>query len=470
LKAIQGLEEKQPNNPLTYNLKGAALLGKKDVASARKSFERALELDATYFPATMNLAQLDASEKKFDAAKQRFEAILSKDKKHLQAMLALASLAATKGDKAETVSWLEKAKAENPKAQQPFLALSRYYLQNSELKKALEVAQQGEAINPEGPEMLDALGLAQLANNDRDGALSTFGKLTRLEENSPLAHFRLAAAQAALENRAAATLSLKRAVEIKPDFQDALVLLAGIYTREARYAEALKVAADVQQRFPKSAAGFLLEGDALLAQNKAAQAVKAVEQAYTISRTGPVLVKLHAAMIAADDKGAAQTLADGWLKQHPDDHTVGLYVAEQNLRTQDYKAAAAQYEKILAKTPSNPMALNNYAWALGQLKDARAIEYAEKAYGLASDNPSIVDTLAVLLLDAGKTQRALDLLQSATNLAPDSPDIRYHFAQALVKSGQKAKARQELERALESGRKFADEEAAKQLLKDLRNN
>src|SRR5262249_30242745 len=42
LKAMESLEKKQPNNPLTYNLKGTIYKGKKDAAAARKALEHAL--------------------------------------------------------------------------------------------------------------------------------------------------------------------------------------------------------------------------------------------------------------------------------------------------------------------------------------------------------------------------------------------------------------------------------------------
>src|SRR4029079_37046 len=92
LKATQSLEKKQPNNPLTYNLKAAIYLGKKDTASARKNLERALELQPTYFPAAMNLAQLDLAERNPQSARRRLEAILEKDKDSAQALLPLADL------------------------------------------------------------------------------------------------------------------------------------------------------------------------------------------------------------------------------------------------------------------------------------------------------------------------------------------------------------------------------------------
>src|SRR6266850_1632557 len=50
LEALKSLEKKQPDNPLTHNLRGLALILKGDVSEARVSFERALKLRPTYRP------------------------------------------------------------------------------------------------------------------------------------------------------------------------------------------------------------------------------------------------------------------------------------------------------------------------------------------------------------------------------------------------------------------------------------
>jgi putative PEP-CTERM system TPR-repeat lipoprotein len=56
LKAMDRLERKQPDNPLTYNLKAAIYVGTKDLPSARANLQHALRVQPLYVPAAMNLA------------------------------------------------------------------------------------------------------------------------------------------------------------------------------------------------------------------------------------------------------------------------------------------------------------------------------------------------------------------------------------------------------------------------------
>ena len=49
--------KKQPDNPATHNLRARALLAKKDIAGARKNFDKALSINPTFFPAVCQPGQ-----------------------------------------------------------------------------------------------------------------------------------------------------------------------------------------------------------------------------------------------------------------------------------------------------------------------------------------------------------------------------------------------------------------------------
>ena len=467
LTALGSLEKKQPNNPLTYNFKGAAYVGKKDFANARKSFERALELNPAYFPATANLAQLELQDKKPEAAKQLFLAVLEKDKNNLQAMLALASLATVSKQSTEALVWIQKARTANPKAPQPSLALVRYYMQAGDTKLAVAAAQEAQNQSPDNLELLDLLGMVQLAAAQNSDAITTFEKLRKLQPDSPLVHYRTAQAELAAKNESAAEASLRKALTLKPDFLDAQVALARMHVQAKRFDEALAVANAAMKSTPKSPAGHVLAGDIFMAQDKPAQGASAYQAAYNLAKSGGILIKLHNAENAAG-KNVSTAILESHLKDNPQDLQVRLYLADLMMKKNLYPEATKHYQFILERDPQNLLALNNIAWTLQQLKDPRAMKFAEDAYRLQPSNPAIEDTLAMLLLEAGKTARAVELLQAAAAKAPDSPEISFHLAQAFEKSGERDKAKMILERILASGKKFSEEAEAKELLAQLK--
>lgn len=470
LKALKTLEEKQPNNPLTYNLKGSIYVGKKDTASARKQLAHALELQPTYIPAATNLAILDLRDKNPQAARGRFESILSKDKDNVQALLSLANFGQQIGatDK-EQLDWLQRAAKASPNAAQPRLMLARFHARNGEPKKALEAAQQAQTVNPDNPEVLDALGSAQINAGQQEQAVRTYSKLASLQPDSPAVLQRLAVAQAANNNSLAATATLKKALALKPDFVPALVSLADLEMRAGRHAEALRIAHDAQKQKPKSGAGYVLEGDVLMAQKKYTEAAQAYEKAFGKDRNGVIAIKLHAAYARAGNVQEADARLAQWLKESPEDVAVRTYAAETSLTSGKWARAIEQYQWLQQKYPQNVVILNNLAWAYQQAKDPRALETAEHAYKLKPDNAAAADTLGWILVERGDASRGLELLDKASGAAPESATIRYHLAQAALKAGDKTRARRELERLLASKSSFPQESDARDLLNQLSN-
>ncbi|HVK54669.1 MAG TPA: XrtA/PEP-CTERM system TPR-repeat protein PrsT [Burkholderiales bacterium] len=468
-KAIRSLEKKQPDNPLTYNLRGAAEMSRKKVTEARKSFEKALSISPTYFPAAMNLAQLDLQNKNPQAARKHLEAILEKEPNHLQALIALAGLGSQINASMQDVeNWLMRAKSGNPTTPQPALLLSRYHLSKGDSKKAMELALEASAISPDSPEVLDALGLVQLTSGEKNAAATTFGKLVSLQPKSAIALVRLANAQYASDNITGATASLKKALELKPDLLEALTAMVAIETRAKRYSEAMQIVKKVEAQTSGSPIGASLEGDVRFAEKQFVQAAAAYEKAYGISRSGPLAIKLHAALAQSSkfDEGEARLLA--WLKDNPNDVPARVYLADAFIKRDKHKNAIEQYEWIMKSQPGNLLAMNNLAWAYQQVKDPRALQVAEQAYKAASNSAPVLDTYGWMLVEQGQTDKGLDLLQRATSLAPDAQEIRFHYASALHRAGKKDQARIELERILSSGVKFAQESEATALLGKLK--
>lgn len=467
LEAIANLERKLPKNPLTQNLRAAALMGKQDQAGARRALEQALAIQPGFFPAAINLARMDMKENNPQAARKRFEAILAVDKGNLNAMLALADLAAAARQEQEVLSWLEKAVKAHPDVLAPRQRLIQHYLGKKDNRKALSSAKEAASAIQDSAEAIHLLGVTQAQAGDMKGAIETFTRLTEKARNSPDAYLRLAMAQAADKQLAPARASLERALQIEPRHvrsQDALLRLE---LAENKLDAALRIARQIQAQSPKSPLGFDREADILLAQKRVPQAVKAYELALSRGGGAGTLVKLYRAMSqTGDNKGAEQKLK-AWLQAHPDDLNVRLFAAEQYLAGNRNREAIALYEEILRKSPAQVVALNNLATLYQKEKDKRALATAEQALKLAPGQPGIQDTVGWILVEQGQLPRALELLRAAADKAPRSASIRYHYAVALARSGKRTEAKRELEAALGGGQNFPEREDAKSLLKGL---
>lgn len=466
LAAVNALE-KQQDSAQVQQLKGAVYMVQSKNTEARAAFEKALSLQPTFLPAVTNLARLDLLDKKPDAAKARFTGFLDKNKDSIEAMTALAELAMVQKNTAEATSWYEKASATAPNATAPALKLGAHYLATEQAPKALSLARKFQATHPTDPGVLELLGQSQALTKDLNGALDTYSKLVNVLPKAPGAQLRLAQVQLALNNESAAANHLKRAVDLQPDFVPARILQANMALRGKRPEEALTVARDLQKAAPKVPLGYVIEGDALILQQKFPQAVQAFEKAQGLTPSSEGMVKVMQALQAGGKNKEALARGQAWLAKQPDDARVSVMVAELKLAAKDYKGAIVLLENAQKRVPDNPLVLNNLAWAYQQVKDPRALATAEKAYKLASDSPGVMDTLGWVLVEQGDTARGLPLLQKASSQAPNSPDIRFHLAQALNKSGDKAGARRELDKLLASNANFDRADEARALLKSL---
>jgi putative PEP-CTERM system TPR-repeat lipoprotein len=341
------------------------------------------------------------------------------------------------------------------------------YLSKKEVKSALVAAQEAVAVLPERAEILDAAGRAQQAAGDYNQALATYGKLAALKPDSQIPFLRMAEIEVASNNKEAALQSLRKALKVKPDSVEAQRGIMMLELDAGRIKEALVVAREVQRQRPKEAIGYSLEGDAHASKNAWADAAAAYRAGLKEVPVSELAGKLYSALLGGGNTAEAEKFAETWLKEHPKDARFRLQLGELATARKDYAGAAKQYRLLLEAQPENAAVLNNLAWVAGQMKDPKAIEYAEKANKLAPNQPAVMDTLAVLLLDKGDSARALDLLKKALELAPQASQIRLNYARALLKTGQKTEAKGELDQLAKLGDKFPAQAEVGQLLKGL---
>ena len=468
LKAIGDLEKKQPDKPLAHNLRGAVYAAKGDMSAARQSFERALALDPADFGAAASLARMDLADKRPDDARKRFDAVLAKDPKNTRALLALAELRAQAGGTTDEVAALiTKAISVDPSSTLPRVVLINHFMRNKEPKKASAAAQDALAAIPGRPELLELAGQAQMAAGDTNQALVTFRKLSEARPGAPEPYVRIAGVQLANKDVDGAVQSLKKALALKPDMLGVQRAIVKVNLDAGRESDALAMAKEIQKQRPTESSGYVLEGDIYASKKTWPAAIAAYRAGLKSSATTDLAMRLDTSLrangnVAEADKGTA-----AWLKDHPADREYRIYLAEASLAKRDWATSAAKYKEVLAIKADDPLALNNLAYVSGQLKDPKAIEYAEKALKLAPNSPAILDTLGVLLVEKGDTKRGVEYLQRASTLSPASAAIRLNLARGLIKDGQKAAAKKELETLAQLGDRFPGQTDVTKLMQGL---
>ncbi len=468
LAAADAFVKKQPSNPLAWNVKGVVYSSQRDYAAARASFDQALKLDPGYVAAAYNLAQLDLVQRNPDAARKGYERILAKDPRNEQALLAIASLlGATRAPTAEVKASIERAINANPSSVRARFALINYYAQQRDAKGALAAAQAANSAIPDNLQLLDILGSAQQAAGENNQALETMARAVKLQPENPLPLLRLAGVQATLKDYDASIATLRKAIALQPGLPSSWLALSGVYLVSGRVDAGLAEARRLQKEMPTRAAGYALEGNLLMNQKKAPDAAKAYREALAREPLPLLAVSLYSSLQAAGRQDQATVMAQRWQKENPKDVVLRSLQGQQALVAKDYKTAVTHLRAALEAEPDSIVTLNNLAWALNELGDPKALEYAERAASLAPYAPAVMDTQGWILVAQGKNARGIELLRTASGLSPQDADIRLHFAKALLKSGDKVGAKTELEAVAVLTKPSPARAEAQQMLKEL---
>lgn len=468
LAAVDRMEKKAPpTNALPSNLRGSVLAARGDLAAARTAFEKAVQIDPKFFPAAANLASLDLREGRPGDARQRYETLLSNDPKNPQAGVALAVLTArTGGTRDEVLAQLRRAREANPDAVLPILATARYLMQTNAPKDAIPMLQEAANRNPSDARIPDQLALAFRQSEQPTQAIANWEKVLRLDPKAALAQFRIGETQLAGGDRDAALASFRKASEIAPEAVEPKAAMAALLLQQNRRDEAMRIAAGVRENEKTKVAGLVLEGDLNAASGQLPDAIQKYRSAFDEQRTLPVGSKLHRALLAAQREGDADRMLRDWIRAEPSNLPLRMFAGESQTARRHWKESFEQYAVVLEKEPKNPIALNNAAWALHELKDERALEYGRRAYEAAPKSAAVIDTYGTILVARGD-RKGVDLMREAVSLAPTNPQLRLHLAQALAKFDDRPGARAELDTLLKATPEGPVAEQARELLAKL---
>jgi tetratricopeptide (TPR) repeat protein len=170
------------------------------------------------------------------------------------------------------------------------------------------------------------------------------------------------------------------------------------------------------------------------------------------------------ARLSTGDRAAAKTAFMKAVSLLPDNGDIRLQLA--SLQEEDGEFSAA----VVSLEPRNVIALNNLAYALAvRTKELdEALTIARRAYGVAPEDPNVLDTLGWIEHLKGDPQEAATRLRAAAQRAPNSADIRLHAALVLAKAGAIAEASKHLEAALRLDPSLEGRDEVRELQRRLR--
>lgn len=469
LKAIAALEAKAPALPIPHALRARVFMQQGKVADARRSFERAFEIDSEYYPGVAGLVEIDAMDRKWDAAATRLEAHLRDVPRNYAALLRLTQVRVAANSAPEVIKrTLEQAVQAQPADMPPRLLLIDFLIARRDLAAARTAAEQAVTAVPGTAELEDALGRVLLEAGDARQAVSAFAKVVSLAPTSALAYLRLGTAQLRAGDLTAGRTSLERARQLDPRSTDVTSAVQNLMLVERKFGEALALARQVQKSDPKSSYGYLLEADVHLNQRKLPEAINALRESFTRQPVSALAMRLHGLQVLADRNADADRFAADWLKSNPSDADFISHLGSISMQRGAYPSAEAHYRKVVELRADDAVALNNLAWTLVQQGKPEALQHARRANELRPGQPALMDTLASALRASGALPEAVQWQQKTVTASNGEPRYRMRLAELLIATNNPTKAREELKVLEALGENFAQRDKVMELLKSVR--
>jgi tetratricopeptide (TPR) repeat protein len=216
-------------------------------------------------------------------------------------------------------------------------------------------------------------------------------------------------------------------------------------------------------RAPEEPERSLALAQFLARQNRPGEAIEILKKAWTNCPPERVALTALTAYDTPSADQAQKSQIESWvveaIQKRPDAAGLVPRLAAIRYRQGRYDEAETLFRQALASNSDNPQALNDLAWVLSQRdpspsKNQEALELVNRAIDIAGDNPTPLDTRAVIFLQLGQTDRALADLGRAIKLRPTSRVYHFHLARAHLLAKNEAESRRAFQRAEELGLKL----------------
>lgn len=468
LEAATQLRAKQPDSSLPLNLLGGIYLQMGDTAKAREQFQAALTKEPANPSAAHNLAALALQADDVATAKALYEAVLQQHPDNLRNLLLLAELEIQQGARERATELLAQAMKTHPEAPSVRLLQGRDLLLAGQAQAALALADELLKSNASYADALALRGQAQLALNQPQEALQTLQQLVSEQPQSAQAHYLLASVYSVTGERPKLKAELEQALALDPQHFDSQVALMRLAMVANQPDEANRLLQALRQSHPQRLDVEAHAGWLALQQHRPQEAIAAYSKVYPSLQSTSLTLEFAQAYWQANQPQQAFALLEGWYAQYPKDFQAAAALINLYLATGQGQKAVPLLEKLVEYSPENVTALNSLAWHLREQAPERALNYARRANQLQSNEPLLMDTLGVILLQRGDVAEALVQLRAAAAGAPDNRTLQYHLAQALAQAGQRQEARVLLERVLQQPGDFQEDDKARALLEQLR--
>ena len=193
-------------------------------------------------------------------------------------------------------------------------------------------------------------------------SLSKYQEVVRLDRTIDVAHYEIARIQLYLDNKEGALNAVKKAIDLAPNNQWYIRLLAQIYTDNGYYEDAALLYTPLIRRFPKLPDFYYEQSDLFVKAglfDKAIQTLADLQREIGINET--TAKRRHVLFLEKGKTKEAGQELEALVNAFPNQIAYKLLLAKFYEQFFDRKAANKVYQAILAIDPNHPEALSALA-------------------------------------------------------------------------------------------------------------
>jgi tetratricopeptide (TPR) repeat protein len=450
------------------------------------------------------LVELLATVGRNPEANQLLATILKDNPKDNDAVAMRAALMLSTGDVTQinqAANDLQSLVAKTPDNHLLRYNLARAFVAKNDLEQARLQLEAAIKIRPDFILARDLLSRIYLNKGDYAKALKEADETVALNKNDLQARLNRSSSLMGIGDTGKARQELDTVLEMAPNNPDARYQAGYLAWQEKDYKRAEQVFGDLYKANPKDSRGLIGMIETMASQNRAAEAIKVMEESVAREPQRQDYRLALANMYVRDQRyDAAIDLLQNLLKADPKSADLLLRLAETERRKGDINTAvetfrrASQaapadtrpllqlgllldgtgrreqakpiYEQILKIQPDHPIALNNLAFIKaeeGQDLD-EALTMAQRARQGMPSSPDIMDTLGWIYLKKNLSDDAIRTFKELLVAEPNRAAYHYHYGMALLQKGDKPSAKKELETAIKFNPSKDDAGKIRQLL------
>lgn len=305
-------------------------------------------------------------------------------------------------------------------------------------------------FNPDNPVLL--AGLRRL---DTRRSLPTEPLVGNAVEGMAEALFASATALGRSDGGDLAELHLQLALFLRPDLDDARMLLGDIYESRERYDQALAMYSRVSTGSPYAESAQLRQAWCINELGRHDEAVRILRRMASAEPGSPrallTLADMYRQMEKWPEAAREYSAALSRIPRLEQRHWTILFGRGVSYeRSKQWDKAEADMLKALELQPEQPLVLNylGYSWIDMHRNIDQATKMIERAVQLRPNDGAIVDSLGWALYRLGRFEEAVVQLERAVELKGGDPVITDHLGDAYWRVGRQEEARFQWRRAL----------------------